>query len=426
MLEPSANLPAHLALLLNEPFPFDDVRKARKKLRSMIRELKDQAFLPSIEHAEGAPQKAGFRVTMNGGLDLFRGEGACTALACRISYADQIARSIALMADQVSMHDFLMDRIVEPGKKTDTDLDLFLSDIIVLKRLKPLIEAKLLTFEPTIFAACSSCIRNLEEKITEISDRMLEAFRGDLSVGRYENGTAYVDAGALYEPHLYIHWLKSASSASDDELLSYVIQQCVRAALLDMYAAGNSGGTVFSNSPIGMASIMEGECRFESKISFRALDAQRAGSLPWVRGLTIEQTLQLREEASTALPRLREFLANNLGARSVEDRTGTTEADYVAQLREQAEEVKSELALATTKRSSFMQNALGLASLGVCAFGLSADLLTKTEGVIQLLGTLGMLHGISSPHGQQLQQLRARPGYVLVAAEEILEHASPM
>jgi hypothetical protein len=318
-----------------------------------------------------------------------------------------------------------MDRIVQTGKKTNADLDILLSDIFVLKRLKPLIEAKLLTFEPTMFAACSSCLSNLDKKIIEISERMLEAFRGDLSVGRYKNGTVYVDTGPLYEPQTFIHWSKPASGLSDDELLLHVIQRCVRAALLDMHAAGNTGGTVFSNSPIGMASVLEGEQRFESKVSFRALDAQRAGSLPWVKGLTIEQTLQLREEASTALPRLREFLARNLGARSVTDRTGTTEADYIAQLREQAEDVKSELSIVTAKRSSFMQNALGLASLGVCALGLSADLLTKTEGVIQLLGTLGMLHGMSNPHGKQLQQLRARPGYVLVAAEEILGHASP-
>lgn len=424
MLEPSAGLPAHLALLLNESFPFDDPVKARKKLRSMIRELKDQAFLPRIELGERLPQEPGFRVTMNGGLDLFRGDGACMEFACRISYADQIARSIALMADQVSMHDFLMDRIVKLGNRTNEDMDLLLSDIFLLKRLRPLIESKILTFEPTIFAVCSSCLSNLQERIIDISDRMLEAFRGEMTVGRYENGTAYVDVGPLYQPSLFIHWLNSVANTSDDELLTHVIRNCIRAALLDAYSASSSGGAVFSNSPIGMAGIMDGENRFEGKGSFRALDAQRAGSLPWVKGLTIEQTLQLREEASTALPRLREFLARNLGARSVDDRTGTTEADYVAQLREQAEEVRSELFIVTRKRSSFMQNALGLASLGVCALGLSADLLTKAEGAIQLLSTLGMLHGMSSPHGQQLQQLRARPGYVLVAAEEILGHAS--
>ncbi|MFC4526709.1 hypothetical protein ISN76_04890 [Dyella halodurans] len=421
MIEPSPGVPPHIALLLNEKFSFGDPVNARRKLRGMWRDLQDQA---ENSPREVKLQPAGFMVTMNGGLDLFSGDGSCSNFRCRIGYADQIARSIALLADQVTMQDAFSGQIMRTGRTTNQVLNKLLGDIFILQRMTPLIEAGILKFRPGMFAFCSSCFAGFQTECSSIADQLIETFGNKFSVKRHADGEAFVDTGPLYNPSVYAPVPDSFTTKGDAELVQMVVEDCVRSSLVDMYSAEKLGGAVFSNSLVGMAAVLKAEKRLVGVDGLRALDAQRAGALPWVRGLTIEQTLELRKEAGRALPRLREFLGRNLGSHPIGSNVGSTEADYVAELRDQSEEVKAELEIATSKRSSLAQNALGMAGLGICALGLATDVLTKVEGALQLLSTLGMLHQLSSPHSEQVKELRSRPGYVLVAAQDILAHAN--
>ena len=102
---------------------------------------------------------------------------------------------------------------------------------------------------------------------------------------------------------------------------------------------------------------------------------------------------------------------------------GTRGEDYVAELREQAAEVRTELELATSKRNSLARNALGVLSLAIFAYGFASESMATTAGLFQLLTTLGLLHQLGSRDSQHARQLQSKPGYVLVAAESILQHA---
>ena len=153
---------------------------------------------------------------------------------------------------------------------------------------------------------------------------------------------------------------------------------------------------------------------------FRAFAGHRAAQLPWVQGLSVSQTLELRQEASSALPALREFLARKLSTQGEATDQDAT-ADYVAELREQAGAVRSELAVATSKSPSLRRNATGILGLGISA--LSMGVQGPVEALANLLTTLGMIHAVPAPNAAHAQTLKAKPGYVLVAAQDILAHA---
>jgi hypothetical protein len=376
------------------------------------------AWIPVENEAPGK-----FVVAMNGGLDLFRREGACMELPCRVSYAEQIARSIALMADEVVMRDFIIDKILDMDSRPNANIDSLLQDIIVLKVIAPLIDFGLISFEPPVIPICSHCLIEIRKTTDQIVDRIYTEFRPQMSVGTYEDGYGFIDTGPLYTPPLYFRFPPSAKK-EDDELIRRAIMRCVGPTMVDLSTAARLRGTVFSNSPIAMSAALATEGRLSGPEGLRALDAQRAGALPWVEGLSVEQTLELRQEAKSALPQLREFLAANLGGSESQDtRRGTTEADYVAQLREQAQEVRSELKIVTARSPRLAENSIGIASLGICAFGLLTDTLNLPTVGLGLMGIVAALRGLAGPHEEHTQRQKSRPGYVLIAAEKILQHA---
>jgi hypothetical protein len=140
-----------------------------------------------------------------------------------------------------------------------------------------------------------------------------------------------------------------------------------------------------------------------------------------VSGLDIEQTIQLRAEASQALPLFREFLASKLSARSKRDGEQNWE-DCVAELRYQSEEVRSELKQVTARSGSLQRNAKGILGMGISVLGFAVE--GPITALTTLLSTLGLLHG--GPHlpPDSAMSATARPGFVLVAAQDILAHAT--
>ena len=196
----------------------------------------------------------------------------------------------------------------------------------------------------------------------------------------------------------------------------------VRKALWDARDASLTNGVVFSNSRLGASGLLYQEGQRLDEKALSVYSARRAAELPWVRGLSVAQTLQLREEASTALPALRAFLARRLASRPHES-SGSGGLELIEELREQAIDVRSELEIASTKSKSLRRNATGVVGLGIAALSVAVES-SPLPAVASLLTTLGLIHQMPAPDTEHVQRLRARPGYVLVAAADILEHAS--
>jgi hypothetical protein len=428
VIEPGQGIPPAVALLLNEEFSLLERTQARRKLRGMIRELKDQTLAQPesylFERPEPDTNPTRFRVFMDGGLDLFSRAGACSQLPCRLSYADQIARSVALMADDVWFTDHITERVLSLRRPTNAQLDWLLDDVYLLQRLRPLVDAGLVRFRSSMRSLCTSCLSEFDVRLETLTAGVLGEFRQRVKIEKKTSDLVYVRVSEMYDPPIVLLVVGDAAQGSEQDILKLVLRRCVRQTLWTAGDAAFGGGSVFSNSKVGLSGILAEEGRALSGPRLTALEGLRAGNLPWIAGLTIEQTIQLRQEAAQALPRLREFLARHLAARPHhDDRRATDAADYVAELREQAAEVQAELTAASAGHTSLARSALGVLSLCVFAYGFSAEPLGATAGLFQLLTTLGLLHQLNSPDTQHGARLRSKPGYVLVAAQSILAHA---
>lgn len=423
MIDPSPGVPPHLALLLNEKFDLDNFAQSRKKLKGMLPDLVDQVRISPPERIIDLGEDPNiFRVVMSGGLDLFSGQGSCQDLRCRIFYADQISRSIALMADQVTMHDLFAGKILSFGKRpTNNQVEILLSDLYVLKRVAPLIEAGVLKFIGTGLSLCTGCMNEFENRVETVADFVMKEFSTEIHVDRKSSGVA-IDAGSLYEPPLHIRCsMEYAKNNSDERLIRDIVVDCVRSALWDARDAGMVGGVLFSNSRCGIDGLLHQEGRGMSSGDFRAFEGQRSASLPWVKGLNIHQVLQLRQEAGMALPALREFMARRLAPCVMSEDVGK-EDDWIAELREQAAEVEAVLQAVTSRSSSLGKNARGIVGLTISAVSLALE--GGVQALSNLLDTLGLVHENQADGSNHLSSLKAKPGYVLVAAKEILAHAS--
>lgn len=423
MIDPGPGVPPHIAMLLNERFDFSDPKLVIRRLRSMLRELKDQADVGSFEALPVLEAGSSeFRAVLSGGLDLFAETGACQAFVCRIGYADQIARTIALMSDKVTAQDFFFERIHSlRSRPTNAELMRLASDVAILHRMRPLIAADVLKLTSPFLPTCSSCMTHFDARVKRLGEQAVARFGLQATVERSDEG-GFIELPQIYDPPLYMHFSGSSiASLSDEDVKAYFISQAVRSAAWDARTASWISGSLFSNSPAGISALVSAEGRDLTSHDFRAFAAERTANLPWIGGLTIEQTLSLREAASAALPRLREFMARRLVGASTSENDSWV--DTVSELREQAEQVRAELRVAANRSQSLRRNSVGVLGLAVSAACLVTDGPGSALG--GLVGTLGLIHGIGAGPSTHESELRTRPGYVLVAASDILQHAEP-
>lgn len=419
-IDAAPGVPSHIALLLNENFDLGRPDRVVKKLKEMAGELQDQAqSSQSASVADIATNPLDTTIVLSGGLDLFSGVGACQAFECRLNYVDEVARSVVLMADKVTLHDYFEEFFLSIKRRpTKADVYPILSDFYVLQRLRPLIEAGLVKFLRTSLPICLSCIDEFDARVDAIADELVASFVGLVNVDR-SGVHPVIDSGPLFEPSLMFTASKSgASGLSDTQLIRDVIREVVRVTIWDARDASFCDGVLFSNARIGLIGLLNADGRQSTPAAVRKFEAHGAANLPWVRGLTIEQTIQLRSEARNALPALRAMLGRRLKDAASQD--GSLEPDYIRELREQAVEVRNELELVTTRSSSFRRNVTGVVGLGIAAFGAAID--SPLAAAVGLMGTLNLLHQMPEPEHKKEDLLKRRPAYVLIAAQDILAH----
>jgi len=93
----------------------------------------------------------------------------------------------------------------------------------------------------------------------------------------------------------------------------------------------------------------------------------------------------------------------------------------MADLREQAVQVRSELEAKRKSASRFWKGTYGILGLGLSAYGVAADQMLPAVG--GLLPVIQLLIGHKAGHESEVAKLSSLPGYVLVKAQDILAHA---
>ena len=156
-------------------------------------------------------------------------------------------------------------------------------------------------------------------------------------------------------------------------------------------------------------------------------ETARATNLPWVKDLTVAETIILRNEAANALPRFRAKMSHAF-SESGAARDGEIKK-LVAELHDEALEVEQEIRCADPAAEKRFQSVVGSVSIVAAVFGAGALGGGITAGAAAgaaagLASILGHIHkGNREPH-RELQRNQSRPGFVLLKSKELLGHAS--
>ncbi|MGZ4995069.1 MAG: hypothetical protein ACXWMO_11195 [Syntrophales bacterium] len=426
MIEDLPEIPPALFLLLQELAQSGSWKDMRLRVKGMLRDLRDQSEVfeeQNIERNSDSKQSLRFEVHLHGALDLLNERG-CRSPDCRFQVADRIARSVGLIADRIWLNDTLSGRFVDFGRVTNIKLDEVILDTLVLSRLLPLIQAGIVRFRSPWISACSSCAAQFHSRINDSARDIAHVFRRDLKLKRESPDRFILDTGKCFEPSMIMHLSSSAETLAKQNASAFTEKWLVDelySAFWTAREASLTGGSIFTNSRIGIAGLLQQEGRLVDRRTLLLLDKEREFSMPWVSELDALQILQLREEASTALPLFREKMAQAMSVSNVGMLSSTSPSEVVAELREQATEVRSELEAKRKNSSRYWKTTYGLLGLGLSAYGVAADQLVP--GVGGLLSVIHLLITHNTGYETDVSKLTTRPGFMLMKAQDILSHA---
>lgn len=415
-------VPPALLLILNELQGCTSQSDARRRLKGMLSDLRDQSEVFQLENIERKGYSRNplhFDIHLHGALDLLSSAG-CSDLRCRVQAAERLARSVGLVADHVWMTDLLSERFIEFGRATNAKLDAVLDDVLVLSGLLPLILAGVVRFRPPIIHTCTACHMAFNNQVEITAAELHKKFRRDFKVNRQEGGGFIADTGKCFEPRLYFHSIDQiADLPNANEFAKHTINEELHSIFWTAREASITGGAVFSNSRLGLAGLLQNEGRLPDRRSLIMFDKDRELNVPWVSELNALQIVQLRQEASKALPAFREQISKALSAPDL-DHSNSPDS-IISELREQSHEVRSELEAQRTHSSRYWKSTYSLLGLGLSAYGIATDQIFP--GVAGLLPVLQLLIAHNTGHETEIAKLTSRPGFVLVKAQDILAHA---
>jgi hypothetical protein len=418
---PSA--PPALLLMLREFASGAKWEDVRKRIKAIVPDLKEQSFgfeSQNVSRSE-PPRPTSFDVHLHGALDLLSGNG-CVAPECRVAAAERLARSIGLIADQVWLTDHLSTEVMGMGRPTNDAIERLMQQAIVLAPLLPLIEARIVRFRSPWIATCADCDQEFEHEVEARSQEVFKIFRRDFKVKPSKAGGFFVSTGKAFEPTLFLHSVNTSPKRmpSNREYALHAVADQMRQVLWAAREASMTGGSIFTNSRVGLAGLLQEEGRLPDRKSLLLFDSDRAFEVPWVSQLNAAQILQLREEASLALPAFRELLARALVQTGPEVSIASSR-ELISELRAQAAEVRAELSVKRKKSALYWKTTYGVLGLALSAYGVAKD--QVVPGIAGLLPILQLLISHKTGHEADIAKLTTRPGYVLVKAQDLLEHA---
>lgn len=434
MADPRDSLPPLVRLVLDEPIViFDHLDEVKSFVRERRREYRKQSEWTYENYEYPTPAKSeqigSFVAVPSAGLDLFSGEGTCQAYECRIGYVKPFVQTLGLYADTIYLSDPFTD-FFQRERFNKWDLTKLAGHITTLKLLAPLVDAGIVRFRPMRGSYCAGCFEKLYEGATSIAEELRLSYSDQIEVVRDGNSVAVRSRGLYGDEELYTTFdrKRNATALPDDaELIRGILLRDVADALTASASARKYSGTLISNSRVGMSALLQAEGRKPRTGNLEQWESVRSATLPWVENLSVQQILQLREEADKALPRLRERLANALRPLSTDDKgkAGDRLEDCVAELRAEAAEVAAELqTLKRTGGTSFSQM-VGTLGLTISGYGYFSDAVGAATTLTSLVTLLGLVHQSGKHLGEAIEEIKTRPGYVLFKAQDILRHATP-
>jgi hypothetical protein len=195
-------------------------------------------------------------------------------------------------------------------------------------------------------------------------------------------------------------------------------REAVHTTLFDLKYAELTGGSLFSTARQPLRALQAFDSQAPALGKVAAWESVRSVQLPWVNELSVRQVVQLREEASKALPAFRETFVADIA--TADSKTADV-AERIQRLREDASAIGRELTAATTKSERLFRGAYGILGMSAAIYGAATG--EAAAGVVGLLSVLGLLHQIGDgPHREKILATSS-PAYVLLKAKQLAQHA---
>lgn len=423
-------LPPVIAILLDEAPPDDDFASTRRWYRRLSPEIRRQAEWTLGHYSYAHPQKtaASLVAAPAVGLDPCRSDAKCILSECRMKATRQFVRTVGLYADHVVLADEPTLRLLTTPRFSVDQAYQFATTARILHELRPMIDAGLISFRDLGVPYCKTHYKQFESAISGATNEILEDLKVPLSFEVQEQ-SIFIDLAELYG---YPQIQKRSTMRGSSHLNRKQLENMALRVLRDSaeFLAGDTAlvardasefkGTLISSSRISALLLRKLEGNAPNSSLLDSWELARSVDLPWVRELSVQGIVRLREEAADALPRLRETLGTAMQGDGI---SGNDVANRVHQLREEAAEVKSELKALRSRHESSFRNAAGLLGLTVSVYGFGADILPAAASLGSLMTLLGLLHNSEQKDFAEVQRIRSKPGYVLVKAQELLDHA---
>ena len=427
------NIPPVVRILLDEQLPISPKPfEIKRFFRRLLPELQQQARWSVEQEVFGAEKnhrRGDFVVTASGALNPLSRHGICAAPSCRVAAVDHFARTLGLYVDIVTIPDLITLRLVQNGKFTNAALADLATDVVVLKRLDPLIRAGVVRFLPPFARLCEVHKNEFDDRVDSAASQLWPEIERELKFER-RNDLLVTETGLLHSPPLRelmplpeeaVRRLDSGAPVESigRELFIKSLRRDLRATLLDMYSASRLEAAVFSGSRLDMLALTYLEKNTSRFQDLENWEAERSLELPWVAKLTPRQVVELRSEASLALPRLRERL---LGFFAQRDEGNS--ARLIGELRNEASEVEAELRSVDAGRGARFRNLAGALGITISVYGFAAGFAPPMAALSGLATLLGLLHSSARKDEHDVTALQSKPGFALVKAREIRDHGT--
>lgn len=210
--------------------------------------------------------------------------------------------------------------------------------------------------------------------------------------------------------------IPAASVPSLANIVEEEVARLMRLAIDDMSFAATLGATALSGcrTDTDLVSRVSGIALSEDALD--DVTRELSVDLPWIANLTPAELLALRDRADFALPRLRQLLANQVGAEAESGR------NFLSELRAQATEVEAELQAITNQRNTLYRSSVQGLAIALFGYGVSTGVpAIVVSSVAALLAALAHGQSVARESSAKLSVLRSKPGFALVQAKKLLQ-----
>jgi hypothetical protein len=374
------------------------------------------------DHQITVPPPTEFILRPSGILDPFSIEN-CGGIRCRFIAAEQFARTLGLIADRVVLPDVLTPVFLNHDSLDDDDGFVLLRAIVVLGRLKPLIEAGIVSFGGDLEHP-----RLPEQHALALDtavDGVLHEIVDELHFSP-EPGGVKLSSGALLGDSLNWHykWSDEPGSTTTTELglrgFRRFIRHNIEMTLRDMASAATLRALLASGSRLGLLGVQRLDASPIRARELQGWEAMRSLRIPWVADLSVEDVVRLRAEAAEALPRLRALITKEI---STPGNAGEQRLQgLVADLQAEAAEIEAELHALKWRKERGFRTLTGTLGITIAVYGTASGFMAPAVALGSLMSLLGLIHSADRGDQREHERLQSRPGYALLTAQHLLKH----